>query len=100
MGSEPPPAPHWSPDRLHWWTGVEWTKPPRSPDGQYFWSGPQWIADPWHEGHVDSTHELATLLKVVIVGVIVVAAYLAWHTYMYRNCLFAPNVFEWPSSCL
>ncbi len=60
----------------------------------------QWVADPSYGEHEASRSELVTLLKFVIVAAIVIGGYLAWHTYVYRNCLFPPNIFDWPGSCL
>jgi hypothetical protein len=40
------------------------------------------------------------LIAVAVMVVLVAIVYIVWHYYMYRNCIFAPDLLQWPSSCL
>jgi hypothetical protein len=112
MGSNPPPPPHWSPDYHYWWTGTEWVMPRRSEDGRYFWDGSQWLPDPraalaqpegWRGTVRPGPHErfnLASGLYALGILVAVVVGYVVWHYFVYRNCIFPPSLFDWPSACI
>lgn len=40
------------------------------------------------------------LIAFGVILVVIVIGYIAWHLYVYRNCIFSPSLMDWPSGCV
>jgi hypothetical protein len=93
----PPPSPRWSADHKSWWDGTRWFR--LSDDGQFWWDGTSWIPRQAIKP-AEADKEGWNVKPLIVIAVLAVVGYIAWHVYVYHNCAFPPSMFAWPSACL